>query len=715
MFRRIKAAKIRQVIFLLLSFSFVSANLTPVHAVVNTNIYIAASGSTGAGTSCASPSYIGGDSIQTAINSIPGLNSETITITICPGFYQPTSPILIDSTTVSSYSGNNQNLIIQGTAGESENTIIDGALAGTTGLFTVNTFANLEVKFLTFQNVQNNSAKGGVFEIDVRKVNINFKASTYHFFHDNYFLNNKTNQGGAAIHVIGDDMGAGGLTGIIEVKNNTFIENEASFDGGAFSADAVAFDVTKVILRGNTFAFNTAGRAGGAISSNFSWATIQDNYFYLNESPNGKSIYVNGFLTNSGNRIIGTGTSGSKECTSPGNGSTSSNNWADNIYCETDQQTPASTYTLKTTDEILTAKGSLKPRSPSFSISPNNGFVRVNLNIRNNGGSSILNYEYSLNNGAYIALSPASGEVSTFDINGLTNGNTYAIRVRAINANGTSLPSVSVNGTPEASAPGSPTISALRAVSSSSVALDFLAPASDGGSPITSYFCQDLVGSFSVTLSQSASGTCLFTGLSSNTTYRFRIRASNTSGTSAFVTSSNITTPLSESEQKIKDDEQKAENNRIRAAEIVASRTQLLTLLAQGKAPSLELYLLAEFVPINTNTHSSINSQLLSMSVESRTAITVIKAVVYKQSVIDELVTAEVLTITTSDLMVAELINSMTPQKTLICSIIEDLPLSERKTLNEISDVIRAHVLQVQSRTDRLVAIKTTLESRRSK
>jgi len=252
-------------------------------------------------------------------------------------------------------------------------------------------------------------------------------------------------------------------------------------------------------------------------------------------------------------------------------------------------------------------------------------------------------------------------------------------------------------------------------VSSSSVALDFLAPASNGGSPITSYFCQALVGSFSVTLSQSASGTCLFTGLSSNTTYRFRIRASNTSGSSAFAISSNITTPLSDAEQEIKDDEQKAEDNRIRGAEIIASRAQLLALLAQGKAPSLELYWLAEIIPVNTNTHTSINSQLLSMSVESRTAIAVINAVVYKQSVIDELVNAEALTITTSDLVVAELINNTTPQKTLISSIVKDLPLSERKTLNEISVVIRAHVLQMQSRMDRLAAIKATLESRRSK
>jgi chitodextrinase len=424
---------------------------------------------------------------------------------------------------------------------------------------------------------------------------------------------------------------------------------------------------------------------------------------------------VNGLLINSGNRIIGTGTSDSRECNSPGNGSTSSNNWADNIYCETDQQTPASTYTLKTTAEILTAKGSLKPRSPSFSISPNNGYVSVNLNSRNNGGSSILNYEYSLNNAAFIALSPASGAVSTFDINGLTNGTTYAIKVRAINANGKSLPSISVDGTPAASAPGSPTISALRAVSSSSVALDFLAPASNGGSPITSYFCQALVGSFSVTLSQSTSGTCLFTGLSSNTTYSFRIRASNTSGSSAFTTSSNVTTPLSDAEQKIKDDEEKAENNRIRAAEIMASRAQLLALLEQGKAPSIELYWLAEIVPVNANTHAPINSQLLSMNVESRTAIAVINAVVYKQSVIDELVTAETLVITTSDLMVAELINSTTPQKTLICRIVADLPLSERNTLKEISAVISAHILQTQSRMDRLAAIKATLESRRSK
>jgi hypothetical protein len=65
--------------------------------------------------------------------------------------------------------------------------------------------------------------------------------------------------------------------------------------------------------------------------------------------------------------------------------------------------------------------------------------------------------------------------------------------------------------------------------------------------------------------------------------------------------------------------------------------------------------------------------------------------------------------------MVAELINSTTPQKTLICRIVGDLPLSERKTLKEISAVISAHILQTQSRMDRLAAIKATLESRRSK
>jgi hypothetical protein len=216
-------------------------------------------------------------------------------------------------------------------------------------------------------------------------------------------------------------------------------------------------------------------------------------------------------------------------------------------------------------------------------------------------------------------------------------------------------------------------------------------------------------------LSQSTSGTCLFTGLSSNTTYGFRIRASNTSASSAFTTSSNITTPLSDAEQQIKDDEEKAENNRIRAAEIVASRAQLLALLEQGKAPSLELYWLAEIIPVNTNTHAPVNSQLLSMSVESRTSISIISSVVHKHSVMDELINAETLVITSSDLIVAELINSATPQKTLISSIVGDLPLSERKTLKEISAVISAQILQMQSRMDRLVAIKAKLESRRSK
>ena len=100
--------------------------LPSAHATSSVTIYIAASGSTGDGSSCSAPSFAGANSLQSAINSIPTQGKDVITINICPGIYQPTSRTIIDSTTVSTNSGVDQSLIIQGNVGEAANTIIDG-------------------------------------------------------------------------------------------------------------------------------------------------------------------------------------------------------------------------------------------------------------------------------------------------------------------------------------------------------------------------------------------------------------------------------------------------------------------------------------------------------------------------------------------------------------------------------------------------------------
>ena len=58
-------------------------------------------------------------------------------------------------------------------------------------------------------------------------------------------------------------------------------------------------------------------------------------------------------------------------------------------------------------------------------------------------GSAITNYQYSLNGGAYTALTPANA-VSPITIPGLTNGTAYSIRLKAMNSVGDSVASASV-------------------------------------------------------------------------------------------------------------------------------------------------------------------------------------------------------------------------------------------------------------------------------
>jgi Fibronectin type III domain/Secretion system C-terminal sorting domain len=79
----------------------------------------------------------------------------------------------------------------------------------------------------------------------------------------------------------------------------------------------------------------------------------------------------------------------------------------------------------------------------------------VNLNFTapgSTGGSSITNYEYSLNNGNWIPFSPARTS-SPLTFSGLTTCTQYAIKIRAVNANGGGVASSEVVATPRGGQP----------------------------------------------------------------------------------------------------------------------------------------------------------------------------------------------------------------------------------------------------------------------
>ena len=90
----------------------------------------------------------------------------------------------------------------------------------------------------------------------------------------------------------------------------------------------------------------------------------------------------------------------------------------------------------------LTAAPAIEPTAPTIGTpTAGNGSVSLTFTAPgNNGGSAITNYSYSTDGTNYIALSPAQ-TTSPLTISGLTNGVSYTVRIRAINAAGSSVAS----------------------------------------------------------------------------------------------------------------------------------------------------------------------------------------------------------------------------------------------------------------------------------
>ena len=96
---------------------------------------------------------------------------------------------------------------------------------------------------------------------------------------------------------------------------------------------------------------------------------------------------------------------------------------------------------------------------------------------------------------------------------------------------------------PGTSVPGAPTIGLATATGATTATVAFTAPASDGGSTITTYTATSSPGNITGTLSQAGSGTINMTGLTASTSYTFTVTATNSIGTgNASAASNSITT-----------------------------------------------------------------------------------------------------------------------------------------------------------------------------
>jgi len=113
--------------------------------------------------------------------------------------------------------------------------------------------------------------------------------------------------------------------------------------------------------------------------------------------------------------------------------------------------------------------------------------------------------------------------------------------VSAVSANSNSTATVA------ATVPDAPTIGTATATGSASATVVYTAPASNGGSVITSYTATSSPSGITGTLSQAGSGTITVSGLAATTSYTFTVKATNAIGQSAASAASNSITTSSPS------------------------------------------------------------------------------------------------------------------------------------------------------------------------
>ena len=189
------------------------------------------------------------------------------------------------------------------------------------------------------------------------------------------------------------------------------------------------------------------------------------------------------------------------------------------------------------------------PGAPTItSITPSDGSLSVAFSAASSS-LSILDYEYSVDDGATWTSSGVT--TSPMVVNGLTDGTTYPVEIRAVNSSGAGTASPAVSGTPSA-LPGAPTITSITPGSDgTSLGIAFV-PGYTGGSPITSYQYATSVGAGTSSFNSwtTASGTTsplTAIGLTSGTTYSVEIRALNSNGAgpaSVYVVGATLTVPV---------------------------------------------------------------------------------------------------------------------------------------------------------------------------
>lgn len=167
----------------------------------------------------------------------------------------------------------------------------------------------------------------------------------------------------------------------------------------------------------------------------------------------------------------------------------------------------------------------------ALTATPGDGTASISFTPGDDFGSAITNYEYQLDDGSWVALSPAD-DSSPITITGLANDTEYSVKIRAVNILGKSPASVAVKVTPAApKAPDAPTSLSATALDTG-VKITFT-PGADNGATITNYEYQLDSGNWVAFSPADTSSPVFIFGLTNATQYSIKLRALNSVGNGA--------------------------------------------------------------------------------------------------------------------------------------------------------------------------------------
>ena len=182
----------------------------------------------------------------------------------------------------------------------------------------------------------------------------------------------------------------------------------------------------------------------------------------------------------------------------------------------------------KTPSQITRSTPATVPNAPeNLTATPGNAEVTLSWDAPDDdGGSAIEDYEYKVDSGEWVST---EGTTTTYTVTGLTNGDTYEFRVRAVNDAGNGAESEPISATPT-TVPSAPlNLEGVRG--NAEVTLSWDAPDDDGGSAIEDY--EYKVDSGEWVSTEGTTTTYTVTGLTNGDTYEFRVRAVNDAGNGA--------------------------------------------------------------------------------------------------------------------------------------------------------------------------------------